>query len=851
MNRIKKTFPLLLALAMLASSLVATGTASASSLPTSIVNGNFEYPKVSDSQWYAYEQTWGNWEDNKNKQFTTVNVPTGKIGRGGQMSTTGQSITGWSSATFGWQSTQKASGSVEAGNVELNRDTSNGNQFAELCADVEGTAIYQDVSVTPGEIMKWQLNHTSSTSRYTDKMQVMIGAPGKETVQTATRTASQNGNTVGASMTTIATPTTSDRADRKKWDTYTGTYTVPTGVTVVRFTFKNVASASTISGNDLDDISFREAYTVTYNKNASDATGTMSQQTFNAGDSVTLTANTFARTRYRFTGWKTQPSGGTTYADKAKITPTGNLTLYAQWEANKYTVRYHANPSAYMMGQGSMADQKFTFDQAQNLTANAFKSVGWTFIGWNTKADGSGKAFTDKQPVKNLTDADNGVVDLYAQWEANPTSISFEPNGGTGTTPPVNGLVGDDCKLTLNGYTRDGYTFKGWNTSTDGTGTMYADGATLICPVNPMTIHAQWTANASKLTYNANGGAGTMSDTEGVTDQQVTVSDNKYERDGYEFTGWNTKPDGMGDTVAAGSEYTLKSTPTVVYAQWKALPSSITYQANREDATGSTPDTTGVTDQQVTVNENGYKATGWSFTGWNTKPDGTGDSITPNSEFTLEPQPTTLYAQWTPDPASVRYDPNGGTGETPGYDGHTGDTPNASDNKFTPTNKCSTFTGWNTKQDGTGTTYKPDTQLPALLGELVLYAQWDDTSCPATVTYDANGGTGETPAYEGHLHDTPDTAANKFKGKDCDEFKGWNTEKDGSGTAYKEGDQLPELTGNITLYAQWERKTCPVVPLAQTGLAVNIIILTGVTLAANFIGATILILKHARKKRKT
>ena len=74
-------------------------------------------------------------------------------------------------------------------------------------------------------------------------------------------------------MTTISTPTTSDRADNKKWDTYSGAYLVPDGVTTVRFTFKSVASAEWYSGNDLDDIEFSRSYKLTYDKNSSDAAG--------------------------------------------------------------------------------------------------------------------------------------------------------------------------------------------------------------------------------------------------------------------------------------------------------------------------------------------------------------------------------------------------------------------------------------------------------------------------------------------------------------------------------------------------------------------------------------------------
>lgn len=243
-------------------------------LPDHIVNGSFDYPSV--PSWTGLAGSGSN-KFNKGKRFATINPGTGKYGSGCAMSTTGKAIPNWNRSSFAWNSTQGDAHypgmSCEAGNVELNYDSVRHNQFAELTADQQGTAIYQDVKVTPGTMMKWSLKHSSATSAYVDKMQVMIGEPYKETAQEATRIASENGNKVGEKMTTISTPTTSDRADNKKWDTYSGTYLVPDGVTTVRFTFKSVASAEWYSGNDLDDIEFSRSYKLTYDKNSADASG--------------------------------------------------------------------------------------------------------------------------------------------------------------------------------------------------------------------------------------------------------------------------------------------------------------------------------------------------------------------------------------------------------------------------------------------------------------------------------------------------------------------------------------------------------------------------------------------------
>lgn len=249
----------------------------ANGLPEQIVNGGFDYPSV--PSWTALIGSASN-KYNKGKLFATINPGTGKYGSGCAMSTTGRAIPNWNRLNFAWNSTQgdthySGGMSCEAGNVELNYDSVHHNQFAELTADQQGTAIYQDVKAAPGTMMKWSLKHSSATSAYVDKMQVMIGEPYKETAQEATRITSENGNKVGEKMTTISTPTTSDRADNKKWDTYSGTYLVPDGVTTVRFTFKSVASAEWYSGNDLDDIEFSRSYKLSYDKNASNATGSV------------------------------------------------------------------------------------------------------------------------------------------------------------------------------------------------------------------------------------------------------------------------------------------------------------------------------------------------------------------------------------------------------------------------------------------------------------------------------------------------------------------------------------------------------------------------------------------------
>lgn len=135
-----------------------------------------------------------------------------------------------------------------------------------------------------------------------------------------------------------------------------------------------------------------------------------------------LSKNVFSRKGYAFAGWNTKADGtGITYSDGQKVVrikdltenPDGtySVTLYAQWTPDKYTVRYHANG-----GTGQMTDQEMTYGTEKPLIAKGFTRDGYEFTGWNTKADGSGIAYGDKEVVKDLNSENGGTVDLYAQW---------------------------------------------------------------------------------------------------------------------------------------------------------------------------------------------------------------------------------------------------------------------------------------------------------------------------------------------------------------------------------------------------------------------------------------------------
>ena len=220
------------------------------------------------------------------------------------------------------------------------------------------------------------------------------------------------------------------------------------------------------------------SYTVTFNSNY--GTNATSSQEFTCGETKALAANSFSRTGYTFTEWNIKADGsGDSYTNQQSVNLSSinndNIPLYAQWTANKYTVQFNANG-----GTGTMNDQSFTYDIAQNLTANAFEKYGHTFAGWSKASNGSVE-YIDGQSVSNLTSTNNATVNLYAQWTEKPltnyrtsctteTTVTLDPNGGTisntdGWMENGNGTYSkthEGTEITLPTATKTNYIFGGW-----------------------------------------------------------------------------------------------------------------------------------------------------------------------------------------------------------------------------------------------------------------------------------------------------------------------------------------------------------------------------------------------------
>lgn len=191
---------------------------------------------------------------------------------------------GFDASGFAWHSTQGNTGlaNEKPDDVQVWTAYDGGNHYAELAAAQTGTAIYQDIATEPGVMYKWSLRHASLDEAYLDKMSVMIGAPGHETAQQATRVSVNGlGDRTGPVGTVIATPSGVDTYDGDTdpwWETYTGEYLVPAGQTVTRLGFLNVDSRSGTQGNLLDDIVLGRLYPLNYDGNGNTRGGTPEQK---------------------------------------------------------------------------------------------------------------------------------------------------------------------------------------------------------------------------------------------------------------------------------------------------------------------------------------------------------------------------------------------------------------------------------------------------------------------------------------------------------------------------------------------------------------------------------------------
>ena len=515
-----------------------------------------------------------------------------------------------------------------------------------------------------------------------------------------------------------------------KWTpiTYTVTYNgngATGGSTANSSHTYNAAKALTVNG-------YERKYTVTYNHNYTGSTNTSktATYTFNGwatsasgakaynnsqsvtnlsntnGGTVTLYANwssasvnyTPSRTGYIFGGWYKEAACTNKVSD-ATYTPTGNITVYAKWIANTYTITYNSNNPGVASSSitGSTVDSTHTYDVEKSLTKNGYALIGWTFTGWNTAANGSGIGYRDEESVVNQTATNGETITLYAQWKANRYTVTYDKNNATefngetsktvtydteyGTLPSVkreytvvfatNG--GTDCAQKVSRYTFDGW-YLGENKITS---------TTYVRTPNDHQLTAKWSDGEIELPttikeggifigwYNENGEkVGEAGDKYASTSDETLFA--HYIGKEYTLTvnpnggKWKEKTEPqeiigrMGDTIVLDNPVAPEGykvvfvknngledetvTQTRTFLGWELTSvgsvngNQYTYGAGNSEIIAKYSSNDAIT--LPTAEKQGYTFTGWySDSALNTKVGNAGDNYIPKAN-------TILYAKW-------------------------------------------------------------------------------------------------------------------------------------------------------------------------------------------------------------
>ena len=612
---------------------------------------------------------------------------------------------------------------------------------------------------------------------------------------------------------------------------FVGWYTAVSGGTeVIASTRYTVAADQTLYARWGE-----KAYPVTFNANG----GTVDPTTKNVVYDATYgSLPTPTRTGYAFKGWYTSATGGSEVVSSTKVTMTTGQTVYAHWQANKYSVTLDPNG-----GHVSTTKWDVTFDSAYGAIPTPTRD-GYRFNGWKNKDGQTVTATTKVSTIGNHT--------LVADWTANTYTVKFNANGGSVSTSSQNVRYGGPYG-TLPTPTRKGYSFNGWYSAPSG-GTKVTSDTTVSVNVDH-SLYAQWTANTYTVTFT---GAEVSPMTVTYGEPYGTLP--TPTQTGYEFLGWFTSAEGISkvspedyppaedhalygkwrqgeytvifyanggsvspttQTALYGSSYGTLPTPTrtgytfsgwytsasggtkvtaetnvlvagnhTLYAQWAADEYTVTFKTYGGSVS---PASISVVFGSTYGDLPTPTLTGQSFLGWYTSP--TSGELVTSETIVSKTGDHFLWAHWTINSYTVTFNANGGSVSPASisivYGSTYGDLP-------TPTRQGYKFDGWFTSTEGISKVSSAD-RIPA--EDHVLYAKW--TYDPYTVTFNANGGsvspTSQDALYGGPYGPLPTPTRTGYT------FNGWYTSASGGTKVTAETNVL--VAGNHTLYAQWTAKT--------------------------------------------
>ena len=316
-------------------------------------------------------------------------------------------------------------------------------------------------------------------------------------------------------------------------------------------------------------------FIVTYNANAPGSQSPMID-TAMIGYLYGVKFNLYSNPGYTFYGWNSLPDGtGVHYSPGMSIAVSADMTLYAQWKPispERVSITCKANAGDSQADVTDLVNK----GSAYALRANPFARSGYTFVCWNTQANGAGN---DYNPGRVITA--NGGLTLYARWkvtEADSVTITYRANASDSRADVTDiACQGSSYTLRASPFTRSGYVFTGWNTQANGSGNVYNPGK-VITANGGLTLYAQWKVAVVEtviITYkaNANDSQADMKDT-AIKGSSYTLRANPFARSGCTFTGWSTQPSGSGNAYKPGQTF-IPSANRILYAQWKAVNSTV------------------------------------------------------------------------------------------------------------------------------------------------------------------------------------------------------------------------------------------------------------------------------------
>ncbi len=528
-------------------------------------------------------------------------------------------------------------------------------------------------------------------------------------------------------------------------------------------------------------------YTLHYNANGGG--GSMPDESHIYTNRFNLAANAFTRNGYTFDGWTNKT--GTAFANQKQITSGASFgvtytnktaTLFAKWTANPYAVTLDRQS-----GTGGSASVTATYGAAMPSITMPTRT-GYNFGGYWTGTNGTGtQYYTAAGKSARVWDKDAKTT-LYAKWTAKTYAVTLDWQDGSDGTPSVTATYGS-AMPTATMPTRTGYTFGGYFTEKNGTGTQYYTAAVASARAwdiaSATTLYAKWTANTYAVHFNVNGGTGTMSNQSFTYDVAQALTANAFTRTGYCFVGWatNATSTAIYEDKASVSNLTATANATVnLYAKWTAN----TYTVTLDPGEGTVdPTSVSVTYQGAWPTLPEPTREGYYFNGWFN--DSASQTATPTNTAVALTSDTTIYAKWTQRLTATFIDPLNSTTQT--VDVASGSTPVA---PFTPFYNGYTFTGWspalrNITQDTTYTAQFTGTQY--------------------FITYHSNFGIPEETRKINYVYGTakaaPDGAA--LFPRVGYTFQGWATSAVSTDVRFRAGAGIVTFSdeGN-DLYAVWE-----------------------------------------------